>query len=246
MKRSLALAVFAAILLAGCAAPGPQATPSTGSGTPDAARQLRVAAAAERGGQIGMALSLYATLSEANPGDPEVAQRHGAALLQAGQPQRAREVLAEARRRNPTTGVLMQAEARALLELGQAAEALALFDAHLQASPGDARSLNGRGIALDLLGRHAEARMAYGAARQADPNSPLSTGNLALSLMLSGCADAAMAVLEASPRNASTAEWLGQMQGLARTLSPAGAADAETAALRRALPSSAEPCTATL
>jgi Flp pilus assembly protein TadD len=139
----------------------------------------------------------------------------------------------------------MQAEARALLELGEAASALALFDAHLQSAPSDARSLNGRGIALDLMGRHAEARMAYRGARLADPNSPVSAGNLALSLMLSGCADAAMSVLESAPRNAVTSEWLGEMQGLARTLLPSGGADPNAAALRRAMPPAAEPCTAT-
>lgn len=242
--RRFALASFAAVLLSGCAATTDHAT--GGATSSEASRNLRIAAAAERGGQMDVALQLYAAAAEANPGDPAVASRHSAALLAAGDPQRALEALREARRRNPANPALMQAEARALLELGEAERALALFDQHLRAAPRDARSLNGRGIALDLLGRHAEARLAYRAAREADPRNPVSAGNLALSLMLSGCPDAAMAVLESAPRNAGTATWLGQMQGLARNLSPGSAAGAEGAALRGAMPAASEPCPASV
>ena len=238
--RRFAILSATALLVAGCA--GTQ-QPGATSGT-DAARNLRVAAAAERGGQLDVALSLYAAASEASPGDPEVASRHAAALLQAGEPQRALDALAEARRRHPSNQVLLQAEARARLEVGEPERALALFDEHLRTTPSDARSLNGRGIALDLLGRHAEARLAYRAARTADPRNPVSTGNLALSLMLSGCPEAAMALLEAAPRNASTTTWLGQMQGLARSLTPGGATDPQAVSLRGVLPPAAEPCPA--
>jgi Flp pilus assembly protein TadD len=238
--KSLAFAASTALLLAACSgSPAQEQRPTT-----EAGRNLRVAAAAERGGQPDVALSIYAAAAEANPADPEIATRYATALMQAGQPQQARTALTEARRRNPGNAVLLQAEGRALLELGEAAAALALFDQHLQSSPRDARSMNGRGIALDLLGRHAEARLAYRAARLADPGNNLATGNLALSLMLSGCAEAAMALLESSPRDASTAGWIGQMQGLARTLTPSGGSEAGAVALRSALPASSEPCAA--
>uniref|UniRef100_UPI0022EB5332 tetratricopeptide repeat protein n=1 Tax=Falsiroseomonas oryzae TaxID=2766473 RepID=UPI0022EB5332 len=213
--RPLLLAASAALILSGCA------TQQQATTSPDAARHLRVAAAAERSGQPEMALNMYAAAFEAHPADPEVVSRFTAALVQNGQPQRARDVLAEARRRNPGNAALTQAEARTLLELGEAERALQLFDAHLRLAPRDVRSLNGRGIALDLLGRHAEARMAYRAARAADPDNAAAAGNLALSLVLSGCADAAVAVLEAAPRSGATAAWLGQVQGFARTVSPA-------------------------
>lgn len=229
----------AATLLAGCTAtPAPQGAEAG----LDAVRTLRVAAAAERGGQLGVALSIYAAAAAADPGDAAVAARYATALLRAGQPREARDALAEARRRHPGGAALLQAEARALLELGEAAPALALFEQHLQAAPADARSLNGRGVALDLLGRHAEARLAYRAARAAEPRNAVAAGNLALSLLLSGCADAALALLQATPRDAATAEWLGEMQSLARTL--AAGSGTEASALRGALPPAAEPCPA--
>ncbi len=236
-----ALAACAALMLSACGATPQRTTPTAAA---DVSRNLRVAAAAERGGQSDVALSIYAAAAEAEPGNPEVALRYANALVQAGQPQRAQAALAEARRRHPGNAALMQAEGRALLEMGEASGALALFDQHLQSAPRDVRSLNGRGIALDLLGRHAEARMAYRAARMADPANSVATGNLALSLMLSGCSEAAMAVLESSPRDGATADWISQMQSLARSLSPVGGTDTEAMALRSALPPAAEPCPA--
>jgi Flp pilus assembly protein TadD len=237
--RRLALAASTALLLAGCA--GAQQGSSTSN---DPARNMRVAAAAERGGQFEVALSLYAAAAEANPGDPVAAERLASLLIQAGNPRRALDALAEARQRHPANAALLQAEARARLELGEPERALALFDEHLRMAPGDVRSHNGRGVALDLLGHHAEARLSYRAARAADPRSSVATGNLALSLMLSGCPDAAMSLLEAAPRAANTADWLGQMQGLARNLSAGSGADPQSAALRRALPPASEPCSA--
>jgi Flp pilus assembly protein TadD len=231
------LLLVALLSVAGCAMPAP--SPSEGAGG-DAARQLRVAAAAERSGQYDVAASLYAAAAAANPGDPEIAARHAVVLMQTGNPQGALQALGEARRRFPDNVPAMQAEGRALLELGRAAEALALFDRHLRAAPADAISLNGRGVALDLLGRHADARAAYRAARAADPNHPLVAGNLALSLILAGCPDQALALLETTPRSTATQAWLAQLQGFARSLT-VPTADL-TPELRAAMPTAREAC----
>jgi Flp pilus assembly protein TadD len=233
--------LFAAALLAGCASFQPGSAPAPGA---DAARQLRVAAAAERSGQMDVALSLYGAAYEADPANPEIAQRFSNALLSVNETMRAREVLVEARRRHPTDAALLQAEGRVLLELGEAEAALVLFEAQLARTPRDARALNGRGIALDLLGRHAEARASYLEARAVEPRNPLWSGNLALSLMLSGCHEQAEALLASAPRSTATNEWLGQMQGLARTLSPSGGPREGAAELRAALPAGREPCPA--
>jgi Flp pilus assembly protein TadD len=199
--------IAAALLLSGCAATQP------GGGSTEAVnRQLRIAGAAERTGNLDMALQVYATAFEANKGDPELAARFARALLQAGNAEPARDVLAEARRRNPRDSQLMQTEARVLLEVGQPEQALALFDEHLRWSSRDARSLNGRGIALDMLGRHVEARAAYRAARAADPQSAVASGNLALSLMLTGCTEGAAAVAESAPRAVATSAWISQIR----------------------------------
>jgi Flp pilus assembly protein TadD len=211
MMRRLATPLFAALLLSACAGGG-----HTGaSSSVDVQRQLRVASAAERGGNTGMALQVYASAYQSHPGDAEVASRYGRMLLQTGDAERARDVLAEARRRNPRDPLLMETEARVLLEVGQAEQALALFDEILRWSRNEAKALNGRGIALDMLGRHAEARGAYRAARAADPQNPVFTGNLALSLMLTGCTEGAAAVLETTPRSVATSGWIGQIRGAA-------------------------------
>jgi Flp pilus assembly protein TadD len=196
-----------ALVLAGCAAGGASRDPAE-----SANRQLRVATAAERTGNFDMALQVYAAAYENNKTDPEVAARFARALLNTNNPDRARDVLAESRRRNPRDGQLLQTEARVLLEVGQAEQALALFDEHLRFSSRDARSLNGRGIALDMLGRHTEARAAYRAARAADPGSAVASGNLALSLMLTGCTEGAAAVAESAPRSVATSEWISQIK----------------------------------
>jgi len=228
------LKLLAFLLLAGCAGTQQDAGGSAGG---DVAAQLRVAAAAERSGQMDIALSLYAAAADSNPGNPEVAERYAAVLLAVGEPAQARNALAEARRRNPSNRALAQLEGRTLLETGAAAQALAVFDALLAGAPRDAPAQNGRGVALDMLGRHAEARVAYLAARGADPGNPLWTGNLALSLMLAGCPEAADRLLAAAPRSAATADWLGRLQAMAR-----GLVNGTETSLAAALPRGTEPC----
>jgi Flp pilus assembly protein TadD len=231
MKR---LPLLCFLLLAGCAGAQQGAGGSVGS---DASAQLRVAAAAERSGQMDIALSLYASAAEAYPGNADVAERYAAALLSVGEPAQARAALAEARRRNPSNRTLAQLEGRVLLETGAPAQALAIFDTLLAGAPTDTTALNGRGVALDMLGRHAEARPAYLAARSADPSSPLWAGNLALSLMLSGCPETAVALLGNAPRTAATTDWINRLQSMARGL----AAGTDTS-LSNALPRGSEPC----
>jgi Flp pilus assembly protein TadD len=235
-----AIAALGLLLLSACASSGGLPPPS---GSADVQRQIRIAQAAERGGQLDVALSIYAQAAERSPGDPELAARHAGVLMQMNEPHRARQVLAEARRRNPADPSLLQAEGRALLEIGDAAAALALFDQHLARAPNDPRSLNGRGIALDLLGRHAEAQASYRRVLALDPRHPVAAGNLALSLVLAGCPDAASATLAGAPRSQATGEWLAQMQSLARSLSPS-APPAAGAELRAALPADGTACPA--
>ncbi len=230
-------AALAALLLLGACAGAPQG-PGGAAGGDAAAAQLRVAAAAERAGQSDVALSVYAAAAEANPGHAEIAERHATLLLGLGAPGEARAALAEARRRNPGHAGLARLEGRILLETGEASQALALFDQILARAPRDGAALNGRGVALDLLGRHAEAREAYLGARATEPGNPLWAGNLALSLMLAGCPEVAEAVLAGVSRTAETAEWLAEMQGLARSLA------AGEGGLSAALPRGSTPCPA--
>jgi Flp pilus assembly protein TadD len=237
--RGLVLAGALAVLLGGCGATTQNQTEAAGS---DLSRQLRVAAAAERGGQIDVALQIYTGAAQANPGNAEVAARHAGLLMLVGNPDAALQALAEARRRNPDDTALLLMEGRALLELGRAPDALALFERRLRSAPADSAALNGKGVALDMLGRHADARAAYRAAHAADPRNPLWAGNFALSLILSGCPAQAATLLEATPRGADTGPWLSQLQTLARNLATPGATVPPE--LRQAMPASPEPCPA--
>jgi Flp pilus assembly protein TadD len=235
--RGLILAGALAVALGGCGAATQTQTDQPGG---DLARQMRVAAAAERGGQFDVALQIYGAAAQANPGNAEVAVRHAALLLLVGNADAGLQALAEARRRNPNDTALLLMEGRALLELGRAPDALALFEQRLRGAPADSAALNGKGVALDMLGRHAEARAAYRAAHAADPRNPLWAGNLALSLILSGCPDQAVTLLEATPRSTGTEAWLTQLQTLARNLATPGAAIPPE--LRQAMPRSPAPC----
>lgn len=235
--RAVLLVVM--IVLGGCTSNRQRPVEAPGG---EVARQLRVAAAAERGGQFDVALQIYDSLASANPAEPDVAARRATLLTRIGEAEAALEALQAARRRHPANAALLQAEGRALLELGRAQEALAVFGTHLRAAPNDAASLNGRAVALDLLGLHQEAHTAYRAARAADPRDPLLVGNFALSLVLAGCPNEAAALLDGAPRSMETLTWIGEIRTLARNLANPG--DDVPLALRAALPTSPGGCAA--
>lgn len=243
-RRRIARAVAVAaplLLLAACA--GDQRGPAgTATATP---AQLRVIAASA-GMPIGdPALSSLRRAAIDNPSDPVTQARFGAALARAGEIAAAEDVILGAMVTNQDHPALLNQLGRLRLRSGSPEVALALFD---RAAPLDRghESLEGRGIALDLLGRHEEAQDAYRAALVVAPREASVQNNLAMSLLLTGRATEALALLEplAGRRDvpARVANNLAVARGMAGSASGSDPAPlAEAAANLRTLVGAAPP-----
>lgn len=129
------------------------------------------------------------------PSDLDAQARFAGGLARAGEPALAEDVVTASLSRSPDHAGLTVQLARMRLRGGQPEVALALFDRAAQLRPG-ADAEEGRGIALDMLGRHEEAQTAYRAALALAPTQVSAQNNLAMSLMLTGRAAEAVALLE--------------------------------------------------
>lgn len=190
MTRAISI-LASLLLLAACGTPQ-----LAGPRDYDAASRLRVAAAAEASGQTDVALSLYASAAAADPGQADVHARFAAALVRSGNLAQAEQVLARAIERKGNDPVLLTQLGRLRLRSGATPQALELFERVLAATPRHAGALAGQGVALDLLGRHAEAERSHRAALALAPDSIGTANNLAMSLLLTGRAADAVALLE--------------------------------------------------
>ncbi len=178
------------------AVPALAACADEGLRDPDVGSRMRVASAAEAGGQMDVALSMYGAAAARDPNNTEAQARFAAALMRAGNRAQAEQVLAAAVQRRPDDGTLMLELAKMRLRGGAAGEALGLFDRVLARDSRNVAALDGRGVALDLMGRHPEAQDSYRRAQAVAPDSISVANNLGLSLLLDGRADEARAVLE--------------------------------------------------
>jgi len=162
----------------------------------DTASRLRIADAAEAGGNVEIAASLLAAAAAAEPNRADVQARLAGALARAGNLPQAEEVLRRAIERNPNDPALQLQLGRLRLRTGAGEEALGIFDRLIARQPNSADALEGRGLALDLLDRPAEAQQAYVAARALAPSDMRIAGNLGFSLLLEGRGREARDVLE--------------------------------------------------
>lgn len=199
MKPGLVLPLVV-ILLPGCEGVG------DGPRSPDTGSRLRAATAAEASGQMDVALSMYAAAALAAPGNADAQARFARALLRAGNGGQAEQVLSAAVQRRPNDPALLMELGRLRLQAGAAEAALGYFDRVLAASPRDVDALDLRGVALDLMGRHGEAQQSYRQALALRPASLSVANNLGLSLLLSGQAAEAVAVLEPLVRRADATD----------------------------------------
>jgi Tfp pilus assembly protein PilF len=132
----------------------------------------------------------------------EAQARYAAALSRFGQPAQAEEVLTRALQRRPDDPALLLQLGRLRLRTGAAQEAVGLFDRVLARRANHVEALTGSGVALDLLGRPAEAQQSYRAALAAAPDNIAAANNLAMSLMMEGRAQEAVAILAPLTRRA--------------------------------------------
>lgn len=95
----------------------------------------------------------------------------------------------------PESGTALQQLGYAQIEAGQAQDALATFDKLIAQSPNNASAYNGKAVAMDYMGDHLPAQELYRKAL-ALSDAPSVRNNLALSMVLSGQAAAAIPMLE--------------------------------------------------
>jgi Flp pilus assembly protein TadD len=148
--------------------------------------RLQVAEAAEAGGDIELAISMYTQAAASEPSNVTLQLRCADALARAGKVTEARQFLAERLRSRSGQPDLTRALALIDLVAGQPAQAIAALDQVLAANPGDLRALVDKAVALDLQGQHAAAQAIYQQVLTTAPNDAAARNDLAVSLMLQG------------------------------------------------------------
>jgi len=171
-RAGLAVALLAALGLAGCNTRSPETTGSIGdrgARAPDARKEVE--SLAER--------------YNANPGDARTAIAYARALRATDQTSQASAVLQQAALRNPRDTMILGAYGKSLVEVGRYREAIdVLANAHSPAAP-DWRILSAQGSASAQLGEQTRAQGFYEAALKIRPNEPSLLSNLGLSYALS-------------------------------------------------------------
>jgi Flp pilus assembly protein TadD len=147
---------------------------------------MQVAEAAEAGGDIELAISMYTQAAASEPNNAALQLRCADALVRAGKVTEARQFLVERLRSRSEQPDLTRALALIDLVAGQPAQAIATLDQVLAANPGDLRALVDKAVALDLQGQHAAAQAIYQRVLAASPDDAATRNNLAVSLMLEG------------------------------------------------------------
>jgi len=209
------IVVLTAVTLAACAAPRSQELADRPPG-------LAVARAALAGDAPALALQVCSDTVRREPDNMEAQVCEGDALLALA---RALQLLPDA------TDALM---GMGRVRLGtEAVAAESLFRRVLDQEPRNASAWNDLGIALDLQDRHEQAQEAYGRALGAAPDMRAAEVNLALSLAMSGHADAALSRLRAIAGDPQAPPRL--RHDLAAVLTMAGQPEEAARLLRREL-----------
>jgi Flp pilus assembly protein TadD len=158
--------------------------------------KLRVAEAADVGGDGDLALSMYVAAAQNAPTDVPLQLRCADALARRGHYGEAKQLLTDRLKTNPRQPELTRGLALVYLISGDPRHAIEMLDQILAARPDDAAALTDKGIAMDLLQRHAEAQALYRQALASSPNDPAINNDLALSMMLEGRTREAQQILE--------------------------------------------------
>ena len=213
----LLLALPVALALAGCAGSPVNLDPLSVNGrdgggpVPSYAMLMRIGAAAQAGGDLSNAVSVYRRAAEMAPQEPAPLIAVGDVLLQVGAVNEAIVSYNAALVRPGDTQAAQVGLAKAFLKTGKPELASAPLSKALEESPGDPKLLLLLGVTRDLAGQHSEAQGYYRDGLARAPGDPALTIDLALSLVLSGDYPNAIAVLQplatgltASPRERQT------------------------------------------
>ncbi len=217
-----------AVMLGGCAMTGqPAGAPLAGPLDEKDRSMMRVAAAANEGGDSATAIGLYRKLSQAHPDRAEPAMALGQTLLTAGAADEALSAFKRAAAAQPNSPDAQLGMGHAHLALGQLDQASVAFDAALVRQPTNIRAMNGKAVIADLSGRHDEAQKIYLAALAVAPDDKMLWNNLGLSLTFSRQYEDAIDILSRLARQAGATPKMRQNLALALGLSGKEAAAAQ-------------------
>jgi Flp pilus assembly protein TadD len=156
---------------------------------------MRIAAAAQGGGDIETAVGLYRRAAVLNPESAAPFAAAGDVLVAAGQINEAVAAYGAALVRDPRDPAGLRGLGRAYLRSGKPELALEPLSLAYNETPEDPKVLQLIGVADDFVGQHAAAQAHYSRGLELVPGDRGLSVNLALSLALSGRYDEAVAVL---------------------------------------------------
>lgn len=113
-----------------------------------------------------------------------------------GQSQDAVQLLKRAQKEDPENAILLRQLGYALVATDNPQEAVNVFDQLIALTPDDARAYSGKAVAFDHAGNHTAAQELHEKALALDGNSPAVRNNMALSYILDGQPDKAIALLK--------------------------------------------------
>jgi Flp pilus assembly protein TadD len=213
------------------------------------ATALRLADAAYKKGEYGMAAQLYFRAAELQPENDAVAVKLGFALFKTGGAADAEKIFRAALQAKPKNAEAIRGLAHSLVMQGRAAAALPVYRQAIAAvGQPDARIYAGLGAALDMTGKHQEARLAYAAGLKIAPDDFGIKNNLALSYAMSGDTAKARTVLSdlsddpAGPKKRKSLAALKSTVAKSATVAPA--AKRQIAALPASKAPAAQPAPA--
>ncbi len=198
----LLLLLIAGLALAGCVASPVNLDPLSVSGrdgggpVPTYPMLMRIGAAAQSGGELPNALSVYRRAAEMAPQEPAPLIAAGDVLLRMGSVNEAIVSYNAALVRPGDTQGAQVGLVKAFLKTGKPELALSPLSKALEQSPEDPKLLLLLGVTKDLAGRHGEAQAYYQDGLVRAPGNPALTVDLALSLAISGNYPNAIAVLQ--------------------------------------------------
>jgi Flp pilus assembly protein TadD len=190
------------VVLAGCAGSPVHLDPLSvdgregGGPTPSYPMLMRIGAAAQSGGDLPNAVSVFRRAAEMAPQEPAPLIAAGDVLLQMGAINEAIVSYNAALVRPGDTQGAQIGLAKAFLKTGKPQLALTPLSKALEESPDDPKLLMLLGVTRDLAGQHGEAQAYYRDGLVRAPGDPALTVNLALSLALSGDYPNAITVLQ--------------------------------------------------
>lgn len=189
--RFLPVGIVLVLMVAGCAAPQQttQVKPQQTAFDADAMRasDLRIADSALQGGDLDVAMSIYARLTQSHPDMIEAWMGLGDARFLTGEMEAARLMYTEVLERFPQQQLNARLGlARIALRQRHISTAIGHYQAILQQSPDQPLALAGLGVAYDLSGNAVQAQATYRRGLTAYPDHAALRVNLGLSLALAG------------------------------------------------------------